>query len=273
MRYAEFRDRLEAALHAEGLFFPGADRRVETIDLADTVRSWKVNVYRAAPDDTKPFDVSAVIGFEWSPVDAARAYTSEEDLVTELVGRRRRSPRTERRWMRVDLSLHANLPFGSTTSIPEPSVFCAWTAAVVEQADAVFTDVEERDGRIVAVRGGHGDLELQARCNPDGMVSLSAVAIAGFRMVPVPRVWDSPERRAAEADSRGALSRLARTFKAALDEWKESISALATWLRYSPPLAGAKPVEPWFDDQSEDDDDGGPDTLHSTDRSLVSFSA
>jgi hypothetical protein len=38
VRYAECRDRLEAALHAEGLFFTGADRRVETIDLADTVR-------------------------------------------------------------------------------------------------------------------------------------------------------------------------------------------------------------------------------------------
>jgi hypothetical protein len=66
VRYAEFRDRLEAALHAEGLFFTGADRRVETIDLADTVRGWKATVSRAARDDTKPFDVSAVIGFEWS---------------------------------------------------------------------------------------------------------------------------------------------------------------------------------------------------------------
>jgi hypothetical protein len=50
---------------------------------------------RAARDDTKPFDVSAVIGFKWSPVDAARAYTSEEDLLTDLVRRRRRFPRTE----------------------------------------------------------------------------------------------------------------------------------------------------------------------------------
>jgi hypothetical protein len=133
--------------------------------------------------------------------------------------------------------------------------------APVARFDAAFTDVEERDGRIVAVRGGHGDLELQARCNPDGMVSLSAVAIAGFRIVRVPRVWDSPERRATEADAHGELTRLARTFKTALAAWVESISALATWVRYSPPLPGAKPAEPWFDDQSENDD-GGPDILH-----------
>jgi hypothetical protein len=162
----------------------------------------------------------------------------------------------------VDLRLHANLPYGSTTSIPEPSVFGAWTAAVVSQADAAFTDIQERDGRILAVRSGHGDLELRARCNPDGEVSLSAIAITGFRLIRVPRVWDNPERRATEADSHGELSRLARAFTAALDRWAESISALATWIRYSPPPPGAKPAEPWFDQQSEDDDDGGPDTLH-----------
>lgn len=214
MRYAEFRDPLEAALHAEGLCSPGADQRVEAIDLTDTLRTWKVNVWRTARDDTKPFDVSAVIAFTWSPIDAARASTSEEDLLTELVGRRKRPPRTERRWTRVDLRLHANLPYGSTTSIPEPSVLGAWTAAVVGQADATFNDIEERDGRILA--GGHGDLELRAQCDPDGVVSLSAIAIAGFRLVRVPRVWDSPERRAAEADSKGELGRLARTFKGAL---------------------------------------------------------
>lgn len=178
MRYADFRDRLEDAPHEEGLVFRGADRRVETIDLSDTVRSWEVSVYRTTTGRTEPFHVSAGIGFKWSPVDAARTYSCEEDLLTQLVGRRRRSPRTERRWTRVDLSLHASLPYGSTTSIPEPQVFGAWTAAVVVKADTAFTDIEEKSGRVVAVRGGHGDLEVHARCNPDGLVSLSAVAIS-----------------------------------------------------------------------------------------------
>ena len=72
MRYADFRDRLEDALHEEGLFFRGADHRVETIDLSDTVRSWEMYVYRTATGCMEPFHVSAVIGFKWSPVDAAR---------------------------------------------------------------------------------------------------------------------------------------------------------------------------------------------------------
>jgi hypothetical protein len=260
VRYAEFRDRLEDALHEAGLFVRHTDRRVETIDLADTARDWKADVYR----DTRnavPFHVSAVIGFTWSPVDAARAYSCEDDLLTELVGRRRRPLRTEPRWTRIDLSLHASLPHGSTTSMPEPHVFGAWTAAVVAAADDVFSDIEEKNGRIVAVLGGHGDLDVRAHVGADGLVSLTAVAISGFQLVRVPRIWDSPERREAESDPRDALGRLARRFKTALDEWTSRISELATWTRYSPPPPGTKPVEPWFDNQSDDDDDG-PETAH-----------
>lgn len=200
MRYAEFRDRLEDALQEAGLFFPHADRRVETIDLAHTSRGWKVYVWRTTPQSAEPFHVSAVIGFDWDPFNAARAYTCEEDLLTELVGRRGRPIKTERRWMRVDLSLHASLPYGLTTSMPEPRVFGAWTATVVAKADAAFTDIEEKQGRTVAVLGGHGDVEAQARCRTDGVVSLAAVAITGFRLVRVPRVWDDPARRNAEAE-------------------------------------------------------------------------
>jgi len=69
----------------------------------------------------------------------------------------------------------------------------------MKKADAAFTHLTEKGGRVVAVLGGHGDLEVQTYCSPDGL-ALSAVAISGFRMVRVPRVWDSPERRAAEVD-------------------------------------------------------------------------
>ena len=80
-------------------------------------------------------------------------------------------------------------------------------------------------------------------------------------MVRVSRVWDDPERREAEWDATDALARLARTFKATFDEWTKSVSELATWIRYAPPPSNAKPIEPRFDDQSEDDD-GGPETIH-----------
>jgi len=261
VRYAEFRNRLENALREVGLFVHDADR-VETINLADTVRHWRAYIRRAAPPSAEPFSVSAEISFRWTPFDAARSYTCEEDLYLQLVGRRRQPTRTARRWTRVDLSLYANLPYGSTTSMPEPRVFAAWTTSIVEKAHAAFSEIEERNGHIVAVLGAHGDLQVEVRCKPDGIVSLKGVAISGFRMVRVPRVWDDPGRREAERDPHAELARLAGTFEATLGEWTKSISVLATWIRYSPPPPGAKPIEPWFEDEPEDDDDRGPETIH-----------
>ena len=183
-------------------------------------------------------------------------------MATELLGRRKRPARTEQRWKRVDLSLHASLPYGSTTPMPEPRVFGAWTASIEEKVHAAFSEIEERNGRIVAVLGGHGDLDVQVHFKPDGLASLSGVSISGFRVVRVPRVWDDPSRREAERGPEKELGSLARTFKATFDEWINNVSELATWIRYSPPPPGAKPIEPWFEDQSEDDDDGGPETIH-----------
>jgi hypothetical protein len=258
VRYDEFRDELEAALQRNSLHFHSL-QRVETIELANTVQHWKVYADGAAPPSTEPFRVSAEIA--WSPFDAARSYAREEDLLTELIGRKKRLPRTERRWKRVDLRLHASLPYGSTTAMPAPQLFGAWTAS--EKVHGAFAEVEEKEGRIVAVLGAHEDVDVQAHCQPDGVISLKGLAISGFRIVHLPRVWDDPERRKAEKDPHAELDRLARTFKASLDEWTKSVSELATWIRYAPPAAGAKPVEPWFEELREDDDkDSGPETIN-----------
>lgn len=197
MRYDEFRDQLETALQRNNLHFHSL-QRVETIELANTVRHWKVYVHGAAPPSAEPFDVSAEISFAWSPFDAARAYAREEDLLTEVIGRRKHLLRTERRSKPVDLSLHAGLPYGSTTAMPEPRIFGVWTASILEKVHGAFADVEEKEGRIVAVHGAHGDVDVQARCEPDGVVSLKGLAISGFRIVHLPRLWDDPERRSGE---------------------------------------------------------------------------
>lgn len=262
MRYADFRDQFENALREAGLFVRGVDRRIETIDLADSVRHWKVDIWRANTRSVEPFHVSAVIAFTWDPINTARAYTTEEDLLEAVVGRRRRPIKTEHRWVRVDLSLHAGLPYGSTTPMPEPQMFAGWTAAVEQHADAAFTEIKERQGRIVAVFGGHTDLDVQAQCKSGGVLSLSGVSIEGFRIVHVPRAWADPVRRETERNVSDELDRAARTFNTALDEWTNRVSELAAWIRYSPPSPGATPVAPLFDDQDEGDDDGGPETTH-----------
>ena len=54
MRDEEFRDRLEHALQDARLIFRGIDRRVETIDIADMVRSCKIGILRTAPQRAEP---------------------------------------------------------------------------------------------------------------------------------------------------------------------------------------------------------------------------
>lgn len=142
-------------------------------------------------------------------------------------------------------------------------MFAAWTASILEKVHGAFADVVEKEGRIVAVLGAHEDVDVQAHCQPDGVVSLKGLAVSGFRIVHLPRVWDDPERRKAEKDPHDEFDRLARTFKTTLDEGTKSVSELATWIQYSPPAAGAKPIEPWFEGLPEDgDNDGGPETIN-----------
>lgn len=78
----------------------------------------------------------------------------------------------------------------------------------------------------------------------------------------MPRVSNDPRRREAERDAADDLERLG--------EWTNSVSELATWIRYAPPPPNAKPIEPWFDDQSEDDD-GGRETIHGQNPFQASF--
>jgi hypothetical protein len=261
LRYADFRVRFEGALQDAGLF-RGADRRVETIDLGDGVWHWELTIGMPDARAAEPFYVSAVIAFTWDPINAARAYTTEEDLLEAVVGRRPRPVRTERRWVRVDLSLHARLPYGSTTPLPGPQLFTGWTAAVEQHMDATFTEIKEKQGRIVAILGGDTDLDVRAQYKSGGVLSLNGVSISAFRIVHVPRVWDDPARREAERNANDELNGVAQMFRTALDDWTPRVAQLAAWIRYSPPSAGTTPIGPWFDDQDDADDDDGPETTH-----------
>jgi hypothetical protein len=139
MRYAEFRDRLQNALRGAGVFFHDAGA-AETIELTDAVRRWEGHIRMTLPDP-EPFHVAANLAFKWSPVAAARAYTCEEDLLTDLLGRKQRYPKTQPRWTRVDLTLRATHPYGSTTPMPDAQILGPWTNSVGEKLDKLFTGI------------------------------------------------------------------------------------------------------------------------------------
>ncbi len=258
MHYDEFRDQLQDALHSEGLL-TGIERASETVDIESMDRNWQVYVWRGERKSTEPFNVSAEIAFRWSSINAARGHTCEEDVLTEMLGRRLRIPKTQRRWVRVDLKLHASLPYGSTARITDSQVLNSWTAAAGEKLNKLLTDFQERQGRIIAVMGGSEGVKFEVQCKTQEELSLAGAWVSAFQLVRVPRVWDDPDRRDAEKGNSKELARLARRFKMALEEWISSVVELGNWIRYSPPPPEAKPLEPWFEDEEEN---GGPETIH-----------
>jgi hypothetical protein len=262
MRYDEFRGQLQDALGNEGLFRQFINNPDETIDLASTTRRWKAYVMQPSPPHAAAFHVSAKIAFEWCPFDTARSYTTEEDLLTELLGRKKHPSTTAQRFVRVDLDLQASLPYGATTSLPDSRVFGSWTDSVNQKLDKLFSEHQERQGRLIAVLGGLGELEIHTRCDAAGVLSILRISIAGFRLVRVPRVWDDPDRCRAEKGASAELARLAQRFKNAINEWAGSIAELERWIRYTPPPPEAKRVEPWFSDEDEGHEDGGPEMIH-----------
>jgi hypothetical protein len=186
----------------------------------------KAYIRQGSPRSSEPFHLGGRIAFDWDPFNAARGYTCEEDLLTELIGRKQRPMRTEKRWTRVNLSLYANLPYGSTTPMPDIQILSGWTHAVHGRLGACISEVKESAGRVVAVTGGLNEVEVQTRCKPEGVLSLLGFSISSFRLVRIPRVWDDPQRREAEKDISGDLAELAHRFKDAYDEWKASIADL-----------------------------------------------
>ena len=262
MRYDEFRDQLQNALHNVGLFGQRIGNPVETVDLYTMRRHWKVYVLGPAVANSEPFHVTAKIAFDWSPFDSARSYTCEEDLLAELFGQTKRPSKTEQRFTRVDLGLHARLPYGSTTSIPEAPTFSSWADSIKQKLDTVFAESKWRQGQLAAVLGWLDEIDIATKCNSAGVLSVKGLSIAGFRMVRVPRVWDDPDRRDAEKGAAAELSRLAQKFKYSLDEWSKSIAELARWIRYTPPPLETKRVAPPFEDQEDENEEDGPGTIH-----------
>ena len=261
MRYDEFRDHLQIALHNAGLLGQRLGNPTETIDLENMERRWKVHIIGTS-NDTEPFHVTAKIAFNWNPFNIARSYTCEEDLLTELLGRAKSAAKTEPRFARVDLELYARLPYGSTTAIPEAQTFGSWADSIKQKLDKAFTESKRRQGRLVAVLGAVEEIRVESECDSAGRLSVTGVSISGFRIVQVPRMWDDPDRRNAEKDPSTEFSKLAQKFKYSLDEWRSGIAELVKWIRYTPPPDDAIQVEQPFEEQEDEDGEEGPETIH-----------
>ena len=219
MRYEEFRDRLKEAIQGTDLSNVGPTQPSETIDLYSTDRVWRMWIGPTYGREAEPFHVFCRIRFRWSPLNASRSDTCEEDLLTELYGREGYSTHTVPSLIRVDISLRASLPYGSTTPMLLPEIWRSWSDSVEAGLDEALprADTYEEQSLLPVVRGGRGDVEVEARCSEGGELSLAGLSVSAFRLVPVPRVWDDPDKREEEPDFDDHLVELADRIKEAVE--------------------------------------------------------
>lgn len=231
MRYDEFRDALVDAL-ADAGYAVRPSSITETLDLRSTAREWKALLDFGPRRTDEPFYVSQRVGFAWSPVESARTYTTEDDLLHELFGGDEDLPETLPRHLRVDMVLHASLPWGSRTGMPSASHWRSWSCSVDERmADLLPTQAPMQGERPVIVMAWRGTVEVAACSADDGGLCMSAVSLPTWQAVVPPRIRDGSDDQV-EGDIGRQLESLTKRYREALDEWAGCVAELGRVVRH-----------------------------------------
>lgn len=177
MTYDEFKQAWLLALRGTRLRSFGMTPIRESLELRTLDRIGESTVL---PDfqDTEPLLVTARLRWRWDALQTARTSTSEEDLLADLLGREGAArPRTQRPWLRVDLSLHASLPWGQPMPMPSRATWAGWTRDVIHSLEArtplVPPEMARADRRgQQQILAWQGEPEARIVCSPDGELKL-----------------------------------------------------------------------------------------------------
>lgn len=228
MRYDDFKLSFAKAIARSGL--RAWSTPTERLDLRDLRREYEVYVEPLGGQDAEPFTVTAVLSWSWDALSEARTTTTEEDMLTALFGRDDVDAfETEQPWLRVDVKLHATLPWGKALPMPSQSALAAWAHEVVgrlESTEPLLPDeaVEETDDGNLAILAWQGTPEVRATCTPGGVLMLDRVVLAAWQSINPPRIWDDPDRE--DDDPAEQLDALFARVRRALHVWMETLDHL-----------------------------------------------
>jgi hypothetical protein len=229
--YDEFRDVWTSALRESGLRIMH-QRPTETLDLNSTARRYTVYLEPAGRQDAAPFFVAAEMSWRWDALLTARTDTSEGDLLTELLGRKGRAvAKTEPPWLRMDIGLKASLTMGQEIPMPPSSVWATWALEVVGRLNRIErllpleVMTEQKDGPPL-ILAWQGEPSLAVACSSEGKLKLSAVEIAAWQAINLPRVWSGGDHRQDEHPHE-QLEAMFKRVRASLNAWMESLDHLA----------------------------------------------
>lgn len=234
MTYEEFVQAWIAARRESGLPLLSAHEGNETLDLRSTDRTLETFVEPLGGQEAEPFHVAAALSWRWDALLTARTATTEEDMLTEVLGRERVSGnkvRTDCSVLRVDATLRASLPYGKAIPMPAAAFWAKWAREVHGRLDRIeplvpeTTTRETRDGR-TEVLAWQGEPVAKLLCGADGQLKLESVEVAAFQLIELPRRWDDPERKQDPHPAlqlHGFFSRV----RAALHAWMQAVDHLA----------------------------------------------
>jgi len=230
MTYDELKHVWISALRESTLPLLGIDPVQETIDLRSMDRSAKSFVGPLG-QDAEPFHIGASLSWRWDSLNTARTATTEEDLLTELLGRESGSRvKTERPWLRIDVSLRASLPHGRLIPMPSSEVWAMWAHEAIGRLEAIEPIVPEkrtRPGRagLLEYLAWQGEPIARVRCGLGGELQLEAVELSSWQAIDLPRKWDDSSRKPDKPPGEQLHAMFARV-KAALHAWMEVMDHL-----------------------------------------------
>jgi hypothetical protein len=228
--YRDFKRAWVAALRDSGLRKIGIDYVTESLDLGSMRRTCTSGV-EPMGQDIEPFHVTGTLEWHWHSLHDARTATTEEDLLTELLGKDDvRRVRTERPWLRVDVTLRATTLWGKEVAMPGPSTWTAWAREAFARLESIEPIVppetvrEGRGGRL-EILAWQGEPEAHVLCGREGDLRLRSVEVAAWQAIELARTWDDP-RRTPDTGTEQQLGGLFARVRAALQAWVEATDYL-----------------------------------------------
>lgn len=225
MNYDDFKHIWVLALRESGLQTFGVDAVSESLDLHSMDRICKSGV-EAVGQDIEPFHVAGTLTWRWEPLHAARTATCEEDMLTELLDKDDvRRVRTQRPWLRVDVTLHASALWGKEIPMPGSNTWARWAREAIGRLESIEPIVPEqttrqaRSGRL-EILAWQGEPEVQVLCGPKGELRLRSVKVSAWQAIGLARKWDDPSRKP-DTGTGEQLFALFKRVRAALQAWVE----------------------------------------------------
>lgn len=228
MKYGEFKLVWNEAFNSSGLSAPFGFS--EKLDLESMDRIYEIHIQPMGGFDAPPFTVMGTLSWRWHALHTAWAATNEEDMLTELFGRREgRHPMTSRPWLRIDIKLSATLYYGKEIPLPPPAAWKKWSREAITRLQSIEPivpkeTVRERRNRL-EVLAWSGEPSIEASCAIDGVIKLKSVKWAAWQSVNVPRHFDHPDRKP-DPHPHQQLMKMFGRVRASIQAWKQVVDHL-----------------------------------------------